>query len=339
MDNSILLIQPLSFPWHTRDPFLFAVHHRDAYPAGDGQLAVPASLRQGRTLGNDFVIKDGFRMYHGQSVPGFPVHPHRGFETITINREGLVDHSDSMGAAGRFGAGDVQWMTAGKGIQHAEMFPLVHAKEENPLEIFQIWLNLPARNKLVEPHFKMLWNNMIPTLEKKDPQGKKTTIQLIAGEHFGQKAPAPTPDSWAADPENGVMVVTLQMEAGASWTLPASQHPGVVRTLYFYQGISIEVNGESIQEYHRIDLDPQADVNIRNGSQEARFLMLQGRPIAEPVAMYGPFAMNTQEEISSTFEEYRRTQFGGWPWPDQAPHHGPEAGRFARHADGREEHP
>src|SRR5262245_49449154 len=153
--------EPLGFQWPTRDPFLFCVHHDDAYPVGNAAHGPAASLA-GRQLGSDFTAVDGWRMYHGEVVPGFPQHPHRGFETVTIVRRGLVDHADSLGAAARYGGGDVQWLTAGRGIVHAEMFPLLDRRAPNPLELFQIWLNLPKSDKMVEPHFSMLWNSAIP---------------------------------------------------------------------------------------------------------------------------------------------------------------------------------
>src|SRR5690606_32849197 len=121
MSDAILGMGRLGFPWPCLDPFLFCAYHNDAYPAGNERLGPAASLA-GRNIGQDFEGKDGWRMYHGEVVPGFPRHPHRGFETVTIMRRGFTDHSDSLGAAARFGPGDVQWITAGKGIVHAEMF-------------------------------------------------------------------------------------------------------------------------------------------------------------------------------------------------------------------------
>jgi len=122
--SRIKSVKPLGFMWETSDPFLFCAHHKDAFPEGNENMGPAASLA-GRNLGQDFTLKDGWRMYHGHQVPGFPEHPHRGFETVTIVLEGWVDHFDSAGASGRYGDGDVQWMTAGSGLQHAEMFPLV----------------------------------------------------------------------------------------------------------------------------------------------------------------------------------------------------------------------
>jgi hypothetical protein len=133
----------------------------------------PAVSLAGRDIGQDFSRKDGWSMYHGDSVPGFPAHPHRGFETVTIVRKGLIDHSDSLGATARFGGGDVQWVTAGRGIVHSEMFPLLKTDEDNPLELFQIWLNLPKRSKMAEPHFTMLWNEQVPRRVLDRREGRK----------------------------------------------------------------------------------------------------------------------------------------------------------------------
>ena len=129
--SPVLAVKPLGFPWETADPFLFCAYHDDAYPQGNGQMAPRASLA-GRDIGQDFSRKDGWSMYHGDTVPGFPGHPHRGFETVTIVRKGLIDHSDSLGAAARFGHGDVQWVTAGRGIVHSEMFPLLKTRRGQP---------------------------------------------------------------------------------------------------------------------------------------------------------------------------------------------------------------
>ena len=161
MADTVLQTVPLGFQWSTAEPFLFCVHHLDEYPRANGRFGPDASLAD-RPIGNDFAGIDGWRMYHGSTVPGFPQHPHRGFETITYVRRGLIDHADSMGAAARYGRGDVQWMTAGSGIQHAEMFPLLDSDNPNTMELFQIWLNLPAADKMVEPHFAMLWDADIP---------------------------------------------------------------------------------------------------------------------------------------------------------------------------------
>lgn len=336
MNNNILAVKPLGFPWETQDPFIFCVHHLDYFPAGNEKMGVKPEFKLGRNIGQDFTIKDGWRMYHGSEMPGFPYHPHRGFETITINKQGVVDHTDSLGAAGRFMGGDVQWMTAGKGVQHSEMFPLLHPDEPNTMEIFQIWLNLPAKSKMVDPHFKMLWKEAIPVLSEKDESGRTTTIDLIAGSLNSTSAPAPTPDSWAAQTDNAVGVFTIKMDAHAQWTLPATV-AGSNRSLYFYRGSGLSVEGEVIREGQMAVLRSDADIRLENGDAEGFILVLQGKPINEPVVTYGPFVMNTEAEIREAYDEYRKTQFGGWPWPEREQAHPRERGRFALHADGREE--
>jgi redox-sensitive bicupin YhaK (pirin superfamily) len=335
--SAVVRTQPLGFPWTTIDPFLFCAYHDDAYPKGNAQMGPEAPLA-GRNMGQDFAGKDGWRMYHGETVPGFPSHPHRGFETVTIVRKGLIDHSDSLGATARFGGGDVQWLTAGSGIVHAEMFPLLKRDEANPLELFQIWLNLPARNKMVAPHFTMLWSQDIPHRRFTDSDGGATDLSCIAGRLADVGAPlAPPPDSWAAQAEADVAIWTLKMAPGARWTLPAAAGGGTRRQLYFFKGARVTVGGQAIDGHAAIELRASADVELSNGETTSEFLLLQGRPIGEPVAQYGPFVMNTRAEIEQAFADYQRTQFGGWPWDDNAPVHGREPTRFARHADGRVE--
>mgnify|MGYP001949696475 CR=1 FL=1 len=140
--GKIINISQLGFPWETQDPFLFCAYHKDDYPKGEPTLGPEKSLLRGRRIGSDFDPRQDWRMYHGEVIPGFPHHPHRGFETVTVATEGAIDHADSMGGAGRFRNGDAQWMTAGKGILHSEMFPLLNQETDNPLELFQIWLTI-----------------------------------------------------------------------------------------------------------------------------------------------------------------------------------------------------
>lgn len=332
--SPILKIKPLGFQWDTADPFLFCVHHEDDFPAGNAQMGPEASYTKGRQLGDDFIIKDGFRMYHGKVVPGFPGHPHRGFETVTVVRKGIVDHADSLGAAGRYGNGDVQWMTAGAGVQHSEMFPLIHADRGNPMELFQIWLNLPARKKMVKPHFSMLWKESIPVLKHEDALHRKTKVEIIAGKIGTLKAPAPPPDSWASDPKNEVGIWNILMDPGAEWTLPKASQ-GINRTLYYYEGDGLQVAGQTIPKYNAVEVQSSLDISLKAGSNATSILVLQGRPIGETVIQYGPFVMNTKAEINQAFEDFNKTRFGGWPWPKYDQVHDRKQKRFAKHADGR----
>ena len=336
---AILKIKPLGFPWDTIDPFLFCAYHDDAYPAGNAHMGPAVSLA-GRHLGQDFSRQNGWSMYHGQTVPGFPSHPHRGFETVTIVRKGLIDHTDSLGAAARFGRGDVQWLTAGRGIVHAEMFPLLATDQANPLELFQIWLNLPAASKMAPPHFTMIWSQDVLRRVTQDEAGRSTELAVIAGRLQDAAEPqSPPPDSWAARAEADVAIWTLRMEPGAYWTLPATAGEQTQRSLYFFKGEQVEVGGELLQQHAALELTGRAVTLVNRGSKDAEFLLLQGKPIGEPVAQYGPFVMNTQAEIRQTVADYQRTQFGGWPWDDSGPVHGREPTRFARYPDGRETRP
>jgi redox-sensitive bicupin YhaK (pirin superfamily) len=331
--KSIKKIRPLGFQWQTQDPFLFCVHHEDHYPEGNERMEPKASL-SGRTLGNDFELKDGWRMYHGDKVPGFPGHPHRGFETLTVVRKGMVDHADSAGGAGRYGDGDLQWMTAGKGLMHSEMFPLLKQEEKNSLELFQIWLNLPAKNKMVNPAYKMFWSEAVPNFNYEN----KAQIEVLVGSLFGKTAPTPPENSWAYEDENAVGVYNIILKPSQTIVLPKT-HEGVNRTLYFYEGEGGTVNSEIIPSYHAVDVLSHHDLTLTAGSEEVKILVLQGRPINEPVVQHGPFVMNTREEIQAAFAEYQQTRFGGWPWERYDKVHALEKGRFARYVNGTEETP
>lgn len=336
-NRDILNIRPLGFHWKVRDPYLFCAHHNDHYPRANKNLGPEDSLA-GRNLGHDFAEENPWRMYHGEIVPGFPAHPHRGFETITIVLDGFVDHSDSHGASGRYGNGDVQWMTAGSGLQHAEMFPLLNRNTPNPLKLFQVWLNLPADKKLCQPFYKMLWSEDIPNLQEKDTHGKIINIHLIAGSYGATSALSPTPDSWAANLENEVAIWRIKLSPYSTWSLPPSTQP-VNRSLYYYSGNSLSLSGFNIPNNHSVDLLSDEPVVMNNGDSVSELLLLQGVPIGEPVVQYGPFVMNTQNEIRQALSDFRSTQFGGWPWPRQDNVHSEKTGRFARYSNGLEEFP
>lgn len=322
--------------WPTIDPFLNCVHHVDEYPAGNESMGPAASLA-GRDIGQDFAGVDGWRMYHGDTVPGFPAHPHRGFETVTYVRQGLIDHADSAGAAARYGRGDVQWLTAGRGIQHAEMFPLVDPDGPNTLELFQIWVNLPAANKFAEPRFTMFADALLPRVVSRvgGDDGPSTTVTVIAGALGDSEPLAPPPDSWAADARSDLTIWHVVLEPGATWTMPAAAGPDTVRTLYVFDHGYLTVDGhaEAIPFDHAAVVRPDTEVTLSSASG-TEVLVLGGVPLGEPVASYGPFVMNTREQIAEAIDDYQRTGFGGWPWPTQDPVHPHDQGRFARHVDG-----
>ena len=324
----ILSVGSLGLWWPTIDPFLFCAHHDDAYPVGNEHMGPKASLA-GRNLGQDFEGVDGWRMYHGRTVPGFPQHPHRGFETITLARRGYIDHFDSLGAKARFGHGDAQWMTAGSGIVHSEMFPLVQQDQPNPTELFQLWLNLPAEDKLVEPHFAMIWNDTIPRVTR---EGASFTV--VAGLIHDAVPPTPPPRSWAARPDSDVAIWSVELKPGARCALP----PAAItsnRTLYFFSGSSVSIAGRLFHEHAAVRVRPDVELVVENGHATAELLLLQGKPIGEPVAHHGPFVMNSRQELQQAISDYQRTQYGGWPWPSDGPVHPRSQGRFAQHADGR----
>jgi redox-sensitive bicupin YhaK (pirin superfamily) len=182
----------------------------------------------------------------------------------------------------------------------------------------------------------MLWARDTPVVTERDDNGRGVEITVVAGELDGRRAPAPPPDSWAARPDTDVAIWHLVLEPGARWTVPAARGDRVARVLYVYDG-GVTVDNVAVAAPTGVVVRADADAPLVAGDDGASVLMLQGRPIGEPVAQYGPFVINEQREIAEAFDDYRRTGFGGWPWSSDDPVHEPTRGRFARHADGRED--
>jgi redox-sensitive bicupin YhaK (pirin superfamily) len=352
-------------PMKTLDPFLFCVYHKDLYPPGDEEMGV----RDERGDGSHFHPSVPYRFYHGHRIPGFPRHPHRGFETITATIDGIIDHVDSVGNAGRYGGGDLQWMTAGSGIQHAEMFPLVNDDKANPSRFFQIWLNLPSRKKMSAPDFVMHWKDDVKKIRSK---GNEYEIVAWVGQ-FGDdddeassknstanSANTPTPkNSWASDEANdvGVFYVEIYAENGSVAVPKAKIGKEANRYLYFVEGEEMVINGEKIRKKTGAELDASQSFTVKctkiestsnrnsrsdssSNGQEGKnkccaFLILSGRPISEPVASHGPMVMNTNAELRQAFQDFDRTQFGGWPWKSNDVVFPREKPRFMR-VNGRE---
>ena len=324
MARSVVRSKPLASPWQALDPFLFAVHHLDNYPAGDGQLGIKPEDR----------AKEGqdWRMYHGEHVPGFPAHPHRGFETVSIVLKGYVDHADSLGGAARYGQGDVQWLTTGGGVEHGEMFPLVNTDGPNTMEMFQIWLNLPPEGKSAKPDFTMFWAEDIPVI-----QNDKSKVTVIAGAFGDVKPLTPPSASWAADPKNELAIWLVDIEQGGSVTLPVASDQSLRRG-YIFEGTAT-FDGEVQPPSHLVDLDgTRASVITNEHAETVRILVLQSRPIEAPVVMRGPFVLNSDQQMLETIVRYQSEGFGDWNWPSRAHTHGNE-GRFIRYPDGRRVEP
>jgi redox-sensitive bicupin YhaK (pirin superfamily) len=319
-----------------RDPYIIGMHHYDQYPKGNGKMGPDADLSD-RNLGSDFDPNLPWRMYHGQQVPGFPHHPHRGFEIVTIVPEGFADHFDSKGSTGRYGDGDVQLMSAGRGVLHAEMFPLVYDDQPNPLRLFQIWVNMPGKNKLTEPDYKMIWRDDVPQETFTSDNGAKYSVKVVLGNYEGVQAVAPLKNSWAADPAHHMGIATIKLEPHAVFSLPAKSAT-MNRFVLFYHGegmLKVEDREMRINDF--ADLAGGEEITFTNGELPSEIIILEGEPIGEPVAAYGPFVMNTEQELQEAFKEYRATEFGGWPWGETELDlvHPKDAGRFASYDFGK----
>ena len=223
---------------------------------------------------------------------GVGEHPHRGFETVTIVYHGEVEHRDSAGNGGKIGPGDVQWMTAGRGIVHSEM-----PEQENGLMWgFQLWVNLPAKDKMTAPHYQSILATDIPNVEIADGAGR---VRVIAGEYDGRKGPAKT--------FTDVNVWDVSLRAGSAVTLPLPE--GHTSAIALLRG-ALTVNGsQRVEAEQVVQFDRQGRDATFEASEDAAFLVLTGAPIDEPIAGYGPFVMNTREEIMTAISDLQEGRF------------------------------
>ena len=267
-------------------------------PASDG-----AGVKLNRVIGTQqvpdidpFLMLDEFRSDDaGDYIAGFPDHPHRGFETVTYMLAGRMRHADNHGHSGLMEAGSVQWMTAGRGIIHSEM----PEQQDGLMAGFQLWINLPARLKMTAPHYQEFPSGAIPQLAP----AAGVNVKLIAGELAGQ-----------AGPVHGIATQPLYWDiglaAGTAWQVPVpATHQAFI---YVFEGDVLagpEASRHAIQRGQMAVLGEGDTLELTGGSAGARLLLVAGLPLREPVARYGPFVMNTAEEIHRAFEDYRNGRF------------------------------
>jgi quercetin 2,3-dioxygenase len=265
---------------------------RKEYPAISDDIG---DLRTQRPLPNDEIEQIDpflFLNHHGPQIyppdnDGLPFgpHPHRGFETVTFIVEGSLVHRDTGGHESEIRAGGVQWMTAGRGLEHAELSPEEFKRRGGPLEILQLWINLPPQLKMTEPRYTGLQKDQIPAFRE-----GRSTIYLISGEWDGHRGPI--------ESLTGVAMMTVEMEKGAQLSLPAP--PG--RNVFFYI-----VRGDG--EMHLVDFNPDGDTVGVDATSDTLILYGHAEPIGAPVVAYGPFVMNTREEIVQAVRDYQAGKF------------------------------
>ena len=334
----VIKTQYLKLHWDTEDPFVFASHHKDEYPKGNAQQAPPLREISGRNLGRDYKKTLGFRMYHGKVVPGFPMHAHWGYETVTIPEAGFIDHFDSLGNQGRYGFGDVQWVSAGSMYLHDEMYPLAYDDRPNPNDITQIMINLPLKDKGSAPDVRMMWSENVPLITKKDEGGKEYSVKIIAGSFDGADALSPNEVSWASDKVHNVRILLLRMSPGSEVTLPPVS-PTVNRNLYFVEGSTVRLGDEEYETSQRFKLDGNAGVTIINGDSDGTYWLLEGEPIGEKMSSFGPVILDKDKSVREAMNYIRKNEFDSWPWDLVDKFHPKGTERFIRFSDGREERP
>ena len=268
----------------------FPVHGMFGYN-GDGVAERSPFLLLDYAAPTSFGPNSGHRRGVGQ-------HPHRGFETVTVVYEGEVEHRDSTGNGGVIGKGDVQWMTAGSGILHEEFHSTRYSREGGPFEMVQLWVNLPARDKMVAPRYQALLDKHIPAVPLKDDAG---TLRVIAGSFEGFKGPANT--------FSPINVWDVRLGAGKSVALP--QPEGWTTLLVVLDGTVMLNGSEVLREKQMATLSTEGTGVHIEANSDAKLLLLAGEPIDEPVVGYGPFVMNSPQEISQAISDFNNGKFGG----------------------------
>jgi len=240
-----------------------------------------------------FLLLDMFGSEKGTDyIAGFPDHPHRGFETVTYMLAGKMRHRDNAGNEGLLETGGAQWMTAGRGLIHSEM----PEQTDGLMKGFQLWVNLPADQKMIAPRYQDLAPDDIASKEL-DGVG---TLKVIAGDAFGVTGPV-------SEIVTKPLFIDLEMDANADVEIPIPA--GQTAFLYIFEG-KMHLDGETIETNRLVTLDDGDGISIKAGSKGARFILLAADPIKEPIARYGPFVMNTQEEIYQAFDDFRAGKFG-----------------------------
>ncbi|MBN8727194.1 MAG: pirin family protein [Xanthomonadales bacterium] len=266
-------------------------------PTSDG-----AGVKLNRVIGqraldmlDPFLLLDEFRSDSAADyIAGFPDHPHRGFETVTYMLAGRMRHGDNHGNSGLLTAGSVQWMTAGRGIVHSEM----PEQEDGLMWGFQLWVNLPAADKMTAPRYKDIAPERIPLVET----GDGALVRVIAGRFAGATGPV---SGIAVDP----LYLDLELDAGATLSLPVPEGHNAFAYVFAGDARFGDGEGRGVARGELAVLEDGAAVSIRAGEARAHLILVAGRPLREPVARYGPFVMNTQAEIIQAMEDFRAGRF------------------------------
>ncbi|WP_339459923.1 pirin family protein [Pseudomonas sp. EA_105y_Pfl2_R69] len=235
-----------------------------------------------------------------QQPRGVGQHPHRGFETVTIVYQGELEHRDSTGSGGLIGPGDVQWMTAASGILHEEFHSATFTEQGGTLEMVQLWVNLPARDKLAAPGYQTILDQDIPVVPLDDGTG---SLRLIAGEFAGQQGPAHT--------FTAMDVWDIRLNADKPLALPVTE--GRSTALIVLRGTVLVNGSQLVREAQMVLLDRAGDELLLEANNQALVLLLSGEPIDEPVVGYGPFVMNSQAEIAQAVKDFQSGSFGQLP--------------------------